>query len=65
MLVLHVYIMGKDGAIERTYDFLRNDGKDTLEGCDIVIPYDDENPYPIQERDAIALIATKEVQGDH
>lgn len=65
MLVLHVYIMGKNGNIERTYDFLRNDGKDSLEGCDIVIPYDKENPCPISERDAVVLIANQDLKGDH
>jgi hypothetical protein len=67
MLVLHVHIMGKAGNVERTYDFLRNDGKDGLEGCDLVIPYNEEEYlYPIQERDAVAIINSKAFnQGDH
>jgi hypothetical protein len=64
MLVLHVHIVGKHGNIERTYDFLRYDGNEELEGCDIIIPYNEEHSYPIQERDAVALIPTA-VRGDH
>ena len=66
MLVLHVYIQGRGGYIERTYDFLRNDGKEAFEGCDLVIPYDDQNDYPISELDALAILSNQELaKGDH
>lgn len=67
MLVLHVHILGKGGQIERTYDFLRNDGKEGLEGCDLVIPYNEEEYlYPIEEHVAAAIITSKSFnQGDH
>lgn len=66
MLVVHVYILGKNGNIERAYDFLRNDGKEGLEGCDVVIPYDKENPEPILEPDAVTLLHDLEVmKGEH
>jgi hypothetical protein len=65
MLIVHVHIMGKHGNIERTYDFMRNDGKDELEGCDVVIPYDKEYQYPISERDAIAIIRNQDMKGEH
>lgn len=65
MLVLHVHIKGKDGGIERTYDFLRHDGKDSFEGLDVIIPYDARNDYPIREDDAIAILANQEMRGDH
>jgi len=65
MLVLHVHIMGKHGNIERTYDFLRNDGKDALEGCDVVIPYNEDTKYPMTEDDAVAFIRHKDLRGDH
>lgn len=65
MLILHVHIMGKNGNVERTYDFLRNDGKDELEGCDVVIPYSDEHKYPMTEGDTIAYIRHRDVKGDH
>lgn len=65
MLVLHVHIMGKQGNIERTYDFLRNDGKEELDGCDIMIPYNDEYTYPVSERDAVAIIRHKDLTGEH
>jgi hypothetical protein len=65
MLVLHVHIMGKNGNIERTYDFLRHDGKETLEGCDVVIPYDKEYTYPLSEDTSIAILRYKELEGDH
>jgi hypothetical protein len=65
MLIVHVHIMGKHGNIERTYDFMRNDGKDELEGCDVVIPYDKELSYPVSERDAIAIIRNQDIRGEH
>ena len=65
MLVIHVHVKGKNGNIERTHDFLRNDGKDELTGCDIVIPYNEEYTYPLTETDAIAIIRHKEFKGDH
>lgn len=65
MLVLHVHIMGKNGNIERTYDFLRNDGKDALEGCDVVIPYKEEYSYPMTEDEAVAIIRHKDLKGEH
>jgi hypothetical protein len=65
MLVLHVHIKGRHGTIERSYDFVRNDGKETLEGVDIVIPYEDDNPYPMRERDCIAWIHNKDLHGEH
>ena len=65
MLVLHVHITGKHGNIERTYDFLRNDGKDELEGCDLVIPYNEEYTYPLSEQTAIAIIRNKDLKGEH
>jgi len=65
MLVLHVYIMGKHGNIERTYDFLRNDNKEELEGCDLVIPYDKEIRYPMSESQTIDYMSILETKGDH
>ena len=67
MLVLHVYIMGRQGNIERSYDFLRNDGKEELEGCDLVIPYDDSLKYPLSEAEAASytMTMTNEFKGDH
>jgi hypothetical protein len=66
MLVLHVHVLGRNGSIERSYDFMRNDGKDALEGCDIVIPYDKEIPYPLTEPDVIAQVHLIErSRGDH
>lgn len=65
MLVLHIYILGKNGNVERTYDFLRNDGKDSLEGCDVVIPYVDDNPQPVLERDALVLLDELNLKGEH
>lgn len=65
MLVLHVHVVGKHGNIERTYDFLRNDGKEELEGCDLVIPYSEEYHYPLSEHAAIAIIRHKDLTGEH
>ena len=65
MLVLHVHILGKTGYIERTYDFLRHDGKDSFDGCDVVIPYDDTREYPISENDTIAILVDRALKGDH
>jgi len=65
MLVLHIHITGKNGNIERTYDFLRNDGKESLEGCDVVIPYSEEYRYPLTEDEAIAIVRNKDLRGDH
>ena len=65
MLILHVHIMGKRGNVERTYDFLRNDGKEELEGCDIVIPYNEEYHYPLTEDTAVAIIRHKDLGGEH
>ncbi len=65
MLVLHVYIMGKRGNIERSYDFLRKDEKEELEGVDIVIPYDDDLNYPLTEGEAIAIMDNPKTRGDH
>ncbi len=65
MLVLHVHILGESGSVERTYDFLRNDGRDVFEGLDVIIPYDSEFHYPIGENDAIAILANKDLRGDH
>ena len=65
MLVLHVHIMGKHGNIERTYDFLRNDGKDGLEGLDVVIPYSEEHTYPMTEEMAVAYVRHRDLKGDH
>lgn len=66
MLVIHVYVLGKDGAIERAFDFLRNDGKEELDGVDIVIPYKEREEYKnILEKDVLALISTKEIRKDH
>jgi hypothetical protein len=65
MLVLHVHIMGKSGNIERTYDFLRNDGKETLEGCDVVIPYNEEYTYPLSEDMSVAILRNRDLEGDH
>ena len=66
MLVLHVYIIGRNGNVERSYDFMRNDGKDELDGCDIVIPYAEENPRPVMEQDALALLFNEEMmKGEH
>lgn len=64
MLVFHVHILGKNGAIEKTYDFLRPDGKTTFEGCDVIIPYDPEYRYPFSEQDALVTISNHKV-GDH
>lgn len=65
MLVLHVHIMGKNGNIERTFDFLRNDNKEALEGVDIVIPYSKDNPCPMDEGHALALIRHRDLKGEH
>lgn len=65
MLIVHVHIMGKKGNVERTYDFMRNDGKEVLDGCDVVIPYDKEQHYPMAEEEAIAIIRNKDLRGDH
>ena len=66
MLVLHVHVLGKDGSVERSYDFMRNDGKEGLEGCDIVIPYDKEISYPLDERDVISQVHLIErSRGEH
>ena len=65
MLVLHVHIQGRKGNIERTYDFLRNDDKEELSGCDIVIPYKEDYNYPLSEQDAIAVIRHKDLTGEH
>lgn len=64
MLVIHVYIQGKNGNVERAYDFLRNDGKEDLSGFDCIIPYDKELNYPIAEYDAMKMIHITE-KGDH
>lgn len=65
MLILHVHVVGKHGGIERTYDFVRNDGKEELDGCDVLIPYHKDNSWPVAEHEALALIANKPVHGDH
>lgn len=66
MLVLHVYVLGKDGAIERSYDFLRNDGKEDLDGVDVIIPYKDREEFPtVLEKDAMVLIANRDIKGNH
>lgn len=65
MLILHVHIMGRAGSVERTYDFLRNDGRESFQGVDVFIPYDDRNKYPISENDSLDLLATEEMKGDH
>lgn len=65
MLVLHVYIMGKRGNIERSYDFLQNNHTEELEGVDVVIPYEEEIDYPLSEHDAIAVMDNKRIRGDH
>lgn len=66
MLVVHVHVLGRHGAVERTYDFVRNDGKEALDGCDIVIPYNgDEYTYPLSEDDTLAIIHHKSFTGEH
>ena len=66
MLVLHVHVLGQSGAIEKTYDFIRNDGKDTFDGMDVVIPFEETHNYPLSERDAMAIISNRELmRGDH
>ena len=65
MLVLHIYVLGQNGSIERSYDFLRYDGKESFEGCDVIIPYSTSNAQPISEADAISLLAGHEIKGDH
>ena len=65
MLVIHVYVMGKAG-VEKTYDFLQNDGKEELVGVDVVIPYEDRKDIPnVMERDALALMRTKDLGRNH
>lgn len=65
MLVIHVHILGEKGNVERTYDFLHNDNKEELAGCDVTIPYNKEYNYPITEREAQAIIRNKDFKGDH
>lgn len=65
MLIMHVYILGKNGGVERSYDFMRNNGKEALEGCDLVVPYDEENEQPMTERSALAIISNEHLRGDH
>lgn len=64
MLVIHVYITGKQGNVERSYDFMQNDGKEELVGFDCVIPYDEELEYPVAEYEAIRMFK-KQAKGDH
>jgi hypothetical protein len=65
MLSIHVYIKGKSGTIERSYNFLQPNGKDTFEPIDLIIPYDEENKYPITENDAKMIMATQLRRGEH
>lgn len=65
MLIIHVYIKGRSGAVERTYDFVHNDGKDSFEGKDIIIPFNEENEYPMTEKDAMAIISNQNMGRDN
>lgn len=65
MLIVHVHVKGKSGAIEKTYDFVRNDGKDGIEGFDCVIPFDEEAHYPLTEQDVLAIISNRDFGRDN
>lgn len=65
MQVVHVYIAEEDGSIGRSYDFLRNDGKDGFSGTDITVPFSEEYTYPILEHEAADIIRNNQFKGDN
>lgn len=65
MLIVHVHIKGKNGSIERSYDFMRNDDEDQLSGIDVIIPYDEKYEYPLDEDAAVVLVANKGLRTNH
>lgn len=62
MLVIHAYVLNKDGSTSSSFDLMRNDGKDTFKGVDIKLPFNKDYPYPLFEDDVINLINNKDIK---